>query len=256
MSITVIPLQSGSCGNCVYVESAGVRLLFDAGISGRQAEQRLAACGVDIRRVDAVVLTHDHGDHVRCAGVFQRKFGLPLHVTERTLQACARSLGRLERVERFRAGETLDFGSLRVHTYPTPHDAADGVALVVETAGARVGVLTDLGHAFAGLEPLVASLDAVVLESNHDPELLRTGPYPAFLKQRIAGPAGHLSNVDAADLLAGCDGRLQWACLAHLSAQNNRPDLALAACRHRLGPARTLHVASRHAAGRPLRVAG
>ncbi len=254
MSITVIPLQSGSNGNCIYLEAAGVRLLVDAGISGRQAEQRLAARGIDIRRVDGVVLTHDHADHTRAAGVFQRKFGLAVHATAPTLRACGRSLGSLARVVHFAAGETLDFGALRLHTVPTPHDAVDGVALVAESDTARVGVLTDLGHAFAELPPLLASLDAVLLESNYDPHLLAHGPYPAFLRRRIAGPGGHLSNAETAELLAGCDGRLQWACLAHLSEQNNRPDLALAAVRHRAGTRRALHVASRYAAGDRLRV--
>jgi len=256
MGITVIPLQSGSNGNCIYVEAAGVRLLLDAGISGRQAEQRLAARGVDIRRVDGVILSHDHIDHVRSAGIFQRKFGLPLYATVPTFRACAWSLGRLDRVEHFFAGATLDFGATKVHTCPTPHDAADGVGLVIETGGVRVGVLTDLGHPFAALQSLLASLDAVVLESNYDADLLATGPYPPFLKQRIAGPGGHLSNDEAAELLAGCDGRLQWACLAHLSEQNNRPDLALGTARRRLGRDRNLHVASRYEVGQPLRVAG
>ena len=255
MSVTVISLQSGSSGNCLYVEAAGVRLLLDAGISGRQAEQRLAAHGIDIRRVDALVLSHDHRDHVRAAGIFQRKYGLPLHATAPTLAACRWCLGPLEEVVTFQAGATLDFGAIQVQTCPTPHDAADGVVLVVQTAGARVGVLTDLGHAFAELPALVQSLDAVVLESNYDPQLLAAGRYPPHLKQRIAGPGGHISNLEAAALLAGCDGNLQWACLAHLSEQNNRPELALAASRRRVGPDRILHVASRYEAGALLQVA-
>jgi phosphoribosyl 1,2-cyclic phosphodiesterase len=243
-----IALQSGSNGNCVYVEADGARLLFDAGISGQQAERRLAAFGRDIRSVDAVIISHDHRDHVRCAGVYQRKFGLPLWVSEATLDAATRRrpLGRLAAVWHFRPGESIAFGDAAVHTLPTPHDGADGAAFVVETAGTRLGVLTDLGHVFDGLRGLMADLDGVLIESNYDPTLLAEGPYPAHLKERIRGPGGHLSNVEAAGLLRDHAGpRLRWACLSHLSEANNTPGVALSTHREALNGALPLQAASR-----------
>jgi phosphoribosyl 1,2-cyclic phosphodiesterase len=245
-----ISLQSGSNGNCIYVETGGVKLLFDAGISGAAAEERLARHGRDIRQVDAVIISHDHGDHIRCAGVFQRKYGLPVHVTARTL-AAARSrcdLGKLHDIRNFKAGGTLRFKDVSVHTVPTPHDSDDGAAFVIEANGKRLGILTDLGHVFSELGRLVSSLDAVFLESNYDPEMLKNGPYPRYLKQRIKGPGGHISNAEAAELLRSAAGpRLRWACLAHLSEQNNSPDLALRTHREVLVPDFPLHVASRYA---------
>jgi phosphoribosyl 1,2-cyclic phosphodiesterase len=245
-------LQSGSNGNCVYVEAGGVRLLIDAGISGRLAGERLAERGLDAHGADALLISHDHIDHSRCAGVFHRRFGAPVFATAATFDAVARhtDLGRLSGRERFAAGDRLRFGPVTVETVATAHDGADGVGFVVEHGGKRLGVLTDLGHAFEGLADMVRSLDGVLLESNYDPAMLAGGPYPAFLKRRIAGPGGHLSNGEAAALVAGAAtaGRLGWACLGHLSAENNTPELALETARAAVGPGLPLHLAGRHGA--------
>ncbi len=245
----VIALQSGSNGNCVVVEAGGVRLVIDAGISGKQAALRLAARGRDIGEADALLLSHDHGDHARSAGVFHRKFGLPIHATEATLDAAdaRHGLGRLSDTRPFRAGEALRFGEVTVQTLPTPHDGVDGVAFIVDDGRTRLGILTDLGHVFDGLAATLATLDAVLIESNYDEEMLEYGPYPAALKSRIRGDGGHLSNVEAAELLAAAGGSLRWACLGHLSGDNNTPAAALRTHRRILGD-RTLGLAGRHEA--------
>lgn len=242
-----IPLQSGSNGNCVYVEAGGVRLLIDAGISGIQAQRRLAQFNREITKVDAVLISHDHADHTNCMGVYHRKFALPVYVTKKTLAAAGRwrSLGKIDDPHFFHAGEALRFGRVTVETIPTPHDGVDGVGFVIDDGEHRLGVLTDLGHVFADLPTVVGSLDAVVLESNYDPDMLEDGEYPPFLKKRIAGPGGHLSNIEAAELLAGVNGRLRWACLAHLSQENNHPHIALRTHQKILGRRLPLHVASR-----------
>jgi len=245
----VISLQSGSNGNCIYVEAGGVRLLFDAGISGSQAQSRLAARGRDICAVDAVLISHDHRDHIRCAGVYQRKFGLPVYTTRRTLEAANayRDLGAMRDVQYFEAGGGLLFGEVVIETIPTPHDGVDGVAFVVDDGYRRLGILTDLGHVFDGLTSVVQSLDAVVLESNFDPVMLARGTYPEFLKRRIRGPHGHLSNLEAAEVLRhAVGGPLRWACLAHLSEENNTPELAVNCHRYVLGDRFPLQVASRY----------
>lgn len=253
----VISLQSGSNGNCIYVEAGHVRLLFDAGISGRQAELRLGAHDRDIGSVHAVLISHDHRDHIRCAGVLQRKYGLPVYATERTLAAANayHDLGPMTDVHSFEAGGGLLFDHVCIETIPTPHDGVDGVAFVVDDGRHRLGILTDLGHPFARLPDIVRSLDAVVLESNYDPEMLEHGTYPDFLKARIRGPRGHLSNDESAGLLrCAAGGRLQWACLAHLSEENNTPELALQVHRGILGRQLRLCVASRYEVGPVLEV--
>ena len=219
-------LQSGSNGNSIYVETSDARLLFDAGISGRQAQLRLAARHRDIRKVQALIISHDHNDHIRCAGIYQRKFSIPVYVTQRTLGAFA-GLGDLSDVRHFESGQTLSFGRTKVHTIPTPHDGADGVAFVVENGRKRLGIFTDLGHVFEGLSEWLNSVDIAFLESNYDPQLLSTGGYPVWLKQRIAGQGGHLSNPEAAALARRCSGKLKALALAHLSEHNNTPELAL-----------------------------
>lgn len=239
-------LQSGSNGNSIYVEAGGVRLLFDAGISGKCAQTRMALHGRDIRDVDALIISHDHVDHFRCAGIFQRKFGLPMYVTQKTFLAAPCNLGKLSDVRYFTAGDCLQFDGVTVHTIPTPHDAADGLAFVVAHEGKRLGILTDLGHPFDGLRDCLESLDAAYIESNYDPDMLATGPYPRHLQERIRGPRGHLSNPEAADLVRAAARRLKWAALAHLSAENNHPEVALDTHRKRVGKCYPFRVADRY----------
>ena len=135
-------------------------------------------------------------------GIFHRKFGLPIYATAKTSGAASRyGLGEIEDLRHFAAGETLQFGRVTVETIWTPHDGVDGVVFVVDDGQRRLGILTDLGHVFTALEAVIGSLDAVLLESNYDPDMLANGPYPEFLKQRIEGPGGHISNFEAAEVL-------------------------------------------------------
>jgi phosphoribosyl 1,2-cyclic phosphodiesterase len=253
-AITVIPLQSGSNGNCIYVEAGGVRLVFDAGIGGREARRRLAAFGRDIAGAHALIVSHNHGDHVGSAGVFHRMHGLPLHMTPGTRRVAGYRLGRVSEVRTFKPGATLSFNGIAVHTIPTPHDGVDGVGFIVEWGGRRLGILTDLGHIFDGLPELVESLDAVLIESNYDAEMLDAGSYPWHLKERIRGPGGHISNHESAWLIRAAGRRLQWVCLAHLSAENNKPELARQTHAAVWGDGRPIHVAGRYGACGPFAV--
>jgi phosphoribosyl 1,2-cyclic phosphodiesterase len=230
------------------VEAGGARLLFDAGISARRAAQRLAARGRSILGLDALIVSHDHADHVACAGIYHRKFKLPVYVSEPTYRAAAErhSLGPIGDVRHFASGGVLRFHGAAVQTIPTPHDGVDGVAFVIDDGRSRLGILTDLGHVFDGLADVIASLDAVILESNHDPQMLAEGTYPDWLKRRVAGPGGHISNPESAELLRDAGDALKWACLAHLSQENNDPYLALDTHRAIAGGKLTLPVASRH----------
>ena len=228
-------LGSGSDGNAAYLEAGGTRLLLDAGFSCRDLEARLTGLGVDPATLDAVLLSHEHGDHARGAERFARRFGTRLACTRGTLRAAGLS-GRLSRLQIFAAGETLQIGRLRVATAPVLHDAAEPVGFRVESGGESVGFALDLGRSTDAVTALLAGCHTIILESNHDPDLLERGPYPRELKARLRGPRGHLSNREAAELFAEAAGTsARTLILAHLSRTNNRPALARAALREVLG---------------------
>ncbi len=220
-------LQSGSNGNCYFVETEDVRLLIDAGLTGKTAQQRMMQYGYDIHDVDALIISHSHSDHIKGAGVFHRKFGIPVYITSKGLNAGRSKLGPLTDVNYFRPGETIVFGETKILTIPTPHDAVDSVIFVVEHFGKYLGIFTDLGHCFDGLSEWISRMDGLYLESNYDPDMLENSDYPNWLKRRIIGDGGHISNQQAADLIEECQPDLQFLALSHLSENNNDPTIAL-----------------------------
>ena len=240
-----VALASGSNGNSIYVETGDVRLLFDAGISGTRLAARAESRGIDLDRVDALLLSHNHSDHVNGAGVAHRRFGPRIHASRGTWNAVRHRLGKVESPAVFRAGATLRFGGTTVQTIPTPHDGIDGVGFVVEERGTRLGVLTDLGHPFEELAAVLPTLDGAYLESNYDPALLETGPYPPLLKDRISGPGGHLCNEECAELAGAAAGRLRLLVLCHLSGENNTAEAALAASAPLSGRGMDVRIATR-----------
>ena len=249
MSLRFRVLGSGSTGNATLVEARDARVLVDAGLGPRQLKDRLDSAGVDPASVDAVVLSHEHGDHARGAVAFVSKWGMPIAGTRGTWQAAGLGAETLPGFTRISAGEPLRLGSLEIQGIPVPHDAAGPVAFVISANGASLGHATDLGHVAPSLVRAFEGCHAVLLESNYDPAMLRDGPYPWALKERILGPFGHLSNGDVARYLerglgAGC----RQVVLAHLSQKNNHPELALHAAEEALerrrGHAPDLTVAS------------
>jgi phosphoribosyl 1,2-cyclic phosphodiesterase len=220
-------LQSGSNGNCIYVETPDARLIFDAGISGKVAQQRLACYQRELDQADGLIISHNHSDHVKGAGVFHRKFQVPLYITTGAWKATKNKLGSVREVQHFSPGEILCFGTTRVETIPTAHDGIDGVAFIVAYGDKRLGIFTDLGHPFAGLADHLMELDGLYLESNYDPEMLENSAYPGWLKKRIRGEGGHLSNREASYLVRTCGQKLRFLVLSHLSEHNNSPALAL-----------------------------
>ena len=222
-------LGSGSGGNATLVEGDGTRLLIDAGFSARDLARRLARLGVEADDVDAIVVTHDHGDHTRGKGVLARRHGTPIYHTEGTRGACARLLDGVETTVPYRPGRPFLVGGLRVEPFLTVHDAVDpvGVAVVDEDSGLRLGVATDLGRPTAQIRHALSACDFLILEANHDEALLHQGPYPWSVKARISSSHGHLSNQAAAGFaLELLHPRLLGIVLAHLSGECNRPELA------------------------------
>jgi phosphoribosyl 1,2-cyclic phosphodiesterase len=230
MSLTVASLGSGSRGNAFLIETEDARLLVDAGFSGRELARRLEALDVDPESVDGVVVTHEHRDHTRGIGVGARRWGWPLYVNERTARACASLLKGEEQIEPMRAGRAVRVGTLEVHPVLTCHDAVDPVVVTVTDVRTRlkVGVATDLGRPTTLVRQAMRDCAFVVLESNHDERLLREGPYPWSVKQRIGGSRGHLSNRLAGEFARElAHPRMGGMLLAHLSVECNDPLRAL-----------------------------
>lgn len=230
--LVVAPLGSGSRGNCTFVGDSRSGVLVDCGLSTRQVFRRLADLGLADTRIDAVLVTHEHADHVGAARILDDKLfalrgaRIPFFMSRGTRTAldprCTPS-----QVEIVSSGRPFRAGALTVDPYTVPHDTRDPLAFLLSRHGTTVGVLTDLGRSTRLVESQVARMDVAVLEFNHDVQMLMDGSYPWSLKQRVRGPHGHLSNDQAGQLLAtAATSRLQHVLLAHLSEENNRPDLA------------------------------
>lgn len=227
MKVTV--LGSGSSGNSVLVESPTTRVLIDAGFSGRDLERRLAAVDRDAAGIEALFVTHEHGDHTQGMGVFARRWGTPLYLSERTRHACRALLTGAEVVRGYRCAEPVVIGDLRIEPFLTVHDAVDPFAVTVTQLGTgeKLGIATDLGRPTAAVRHALERCDLLVLEANHDEILLRESVYPWSVKLRIAGSHGHLSNRAAAELAGEiAHPTLAAVVLAHLSEQANDPTLA------------------------------
>jgi phosphoribosyl 1,2-cyclic phosphodiesterase len=221
-------LGSGSKGNCTYVEAGDTAILIDAGFSGREIERRLATIGVDITSVTALLLTHEHSDHLRGAAVLSRRHHLPVFANPGTFQAAGRILDRLYAYQEFETGTSFHFRDLAIHPFSISHDAADPVGFLLGDQRFSLGYCTDTGIVSRLIAHRLAGCHALVLESNHDPEMLRNGPYPMALQQRVRSNTGHLANEMAADLLQGLlHERLEQVVLAHISETNNRPHIVL-----------------------------
>jgi phosphoribosyl 1,2-cyclic phosphodiesterase len=231
-------LASGSKGNCLVAEAGASRVLVDCGLSPRETARRLARLGLAPADLSAILVTHEHDDHVGHAYPFAARHALPVYLTHGTRRAQEDSGADADGVElRLIEGRTpFAVGDIRVEPFTVPHDAREPVQFVLGDGARRLGVLTDLGTATAHVEATLSGCDALVLEANHDRDLLWGGEYPKWLKERIGGPFGHLDNAASGRLLAALDrSRLRHVIAAHLSAQNNTAALARAALAAALG---------------------
>ena len=220
-------LGSGSEGNGLLVESGATRILVDCGFRLSETVKRLGRLGLTPSDLAAVLVTHEHDDHVGGVARFARRYGLPVYLTYGTLMALGMRGSMMPRVSLIDSHSPFAIGDLEIHPYPVPHDAREPSQFVFSDGDRRLGLLTDTGDSTPHIERMLSGIDALVLECNHDLELLMNGPYPPTLKRRIAGRYGHLDNATAARLLAGIDcSRFQHFIAAHLSAQNNTPELA------------------------------
>jgi phosphoribosyl 1,2-cyclic phosphodiesterase len=235
MGVCVSVLASGSRGNSTLVESSSTRILVDAGISCRETFKRMKAAGNDPHTLSAILITHEHSDHVSGLLVLARKLKIPVFMTGATHQAWSRSVRdasgerpQLARLELFSSGRSFLIGDIEVRPFTIPHDAVDPVGFTFRTGGIKIGIATDLGRLLANVKDNLRGCDLLVIESNHDLEMLRNGPYPWSVKQRVGSPTGHLSNEKLAEFFAtDYDGHASYIVLAHLSELNNHPERAL-----------------------------
>ncbi len=227
----VCTIASGSGGNCLYLGTDSTHVLVDVGISCKKITESVRDLGVDSKEIDAVLLTHEHIDHVRSLGVIARKLGIPFYATKGTSDALKKD-GRLGEipgglVRLVEPDRPFSVGDLNVTAFSTPHDAAEPVGFRFESGGKSFAVAMDLGTYDNNIVRHLKRLDGILLEANHDVRMLETGPYPYALKQRILSPTGHLSNEAAGKLLSGIlHDTMRFILLGHLSKQNNYPALA------------------------------
>lgn len=229
-------LGSGSEGNAFIIEVEHTRVMLDCGFGLRETVGRLARKGLQPEQINAIVITHEHSDHLSGAARFARKYKLPIWMTHGTFQAFRQLHDTFPAVHIFDSHLAFAIADIAIQPFPVPHDAREPAQFVFSNGAHRLGILTDVGAATAHIVNMLDRCDALVLECNHDAQLLRNSRYPHSLKQRIAGQFGHLDNQAAADLLARLDtSRLQHLIAAHLSKHNNTPALALAGLSNSLG---------------------
>lgn len=224
-------IASGSSGNCVYVGSDATHLLVDTGISGKRIQEGIEQLGIKLSEIDGIFITHEHADHINGLGVIARKYGIPIFGTRGTIEAVKRtaSLGKIEDslFHEVRADEKCRIKDVELYPMRISHDAAEPVAYRISHDKQKIGIITDLGCYNEYTVECLKGLDVLYLEANHDINMLQVGPYPYYLKQRILGERGHLSNEAAGKLLGRLlHDKMQAVVLAHLSKDNNLPELA------------------------------
>ena len=255
-------LASGSTGNCALLETEHTAILIDAGIGRKELLRRFEALGRACpERVDGILITHEHSDHTSALAQLARMWNCPAYLTEPTHGEVLKMspggpISKMKRVEHIRAGEQFQIGDIEVNPFAIPHDAADPVGYAFRANGTKVAIVTDLGYMPEVVKYHLREADFLILESNHDLEMLKVGPYPWYIKQRVMSRTGHLSNEVVSEFLADAelfDGRARHLVLAHISEQNNDPYVARISAEEALSrrPADfafrgTLHVASQH----------
>ena len=243
ISLRVTILASGSSGNCTLLETDQTRLLVDAGLGKKETLRRLTAVGRDVDRLDGIVISHEHTDHIGSLAQVLGQWRTTGYLNEATHTEVMRILPetshkRLDRVEHIRAGQRFIVGDIEVSPFAIPHDAVDPLGFTFRTNGTKVAIVTDLGYLPELVKVHLRDSDCLMLESNHDLEMLKVGPYPWHIKQRVMSRTGHLSNHTVSEFLADAeafDAHARYVVLAHLSENNNNPDVARISAEEALG---------------------
>jgi len=227
-NLAVCILASGSRGNATFVSSGSTSILIDAGLSGIEIERRLKSKGLSPKNLDAILVSHEHTDHIQGVGILSRRFNLPVYINSKTQGAAFPQIGKVHDVKNFACGSTFLINDLAIHPFSISHDAEDPVGFTLNQNGTTIGIATDLGIVTAMVKEHLKGCDLLILEANHDEDMLINGPYPWSVKQRVKSRTGHLSNAASKQLLNEIQhDRLKHVILAHLSETNNTPQKAV-----------------------------
>jgi len=250
----MIMLGSGSGGNACIVKNEDTMILIDAGFSGAEIRRRMQLVNLEPDDLEACLITHEHGDHIKGASILSKRHKVYLHMHPATKRAGHKKFTGSERIRHFEMKETMELGSLKVTSVPTLHDSNSSTGFLVESNGAKLGYLTDLGAVTEDNFLMMRHADFMVMEANHDRDMLWNGHYPAHLKARVDSRVGHLSNNDSAEFIAMLAelGKLKGVMLAHLSEKNNDPDLALSTVRKRVSSDLDIHLARQDQPSKPI----
>lgn len=216
------PLASGSKGNCIYVGTPNTKILIDAGLSAKATEERLSRIGVTMDQIDAILITHEHSDHIKGLSTLTSRYQIPVLANTETAKGIVEALRECPKFKIFSTGETFVFGEMAIHPFTVQHDTLDPVMFTLQIDGIKLGICTDLGFATTLVQHQLQNCDYLFLESNHEPDMVHASRRPPFLKQRILGRSGHLSNSECGRLLSKvAHSELKHVHLAHLSAECN-----------------------------------
>ena len=229
MNPVIYTLSSSSSGNCVYLSFGEISILVDAGISMRAIQNNLKLIGSDLSQISAILVTHEHSDHIKGLEMIAKHYGLPVYAPRGCICALARTIERDLLHPMDDKGFELSLGNVNIKAFPTPHDSAASVGYTFETEGRRFGLATDMGSATMEVARALVGCEGIIIEANYEKQMLEDGPYPDFLKQRVASRHGHLENTECAKMIAylALEGGTKNFMLAHLSTTNNTPERAL-----------------------------
>ncbi len=264
MKLEFASIASGSSGNCIYVASGHTKLLIDAGLSGKRIEAGLSQMSLTGYDIDALLVTHEHNDHVDGVGIMSRRYDIPVYATEGTWENMPKKVGNIKPANKnaLYSGETVMINDLMIKPFPIPHDAAQPVGYCITDGSAKITVATDIGHITDEVRESIKDSNILLIESNHDVNMLKTGPYPYPLKQRVLGDFGHLSNENCGKILGDIiTDTLKYIFLGHLSNENNTPVLAFETVKAKLenegvvvGGDVNMYVAPRYGVNRIIRI--
>ena len=230
MGMEFCSIYSGSSGNCLYVASDHTKILVDSGLTGKKIQEGLKEIGVDPAELDAMVITHEHVDHIKSAGILSRRYNIPIYANTKTWEAMVNSLGQVsdENIRVFEEYNAFEIGDILVQPFEIPHDAACPCGYSFMHEGNKISIATDIGYVTEEIKANISNANLILLEANHDVEMLKVGPYPYSLKRRVLSNKGHLSNEDAGKAIVEILGpKTKKVILGHLSKTNNYPELAL-----------------------------
>jgi len=226
--LTLCVLSSGSKGNSIYISDGSTSILVDAGLSGIEIERRMKSKELIPEKLDAIVVSHEHADHIHGVGVLSRRHSIPVYISNKTFKAASQFLGKINEFKKFECGEKFTINNLTFHPFSISHDAEDTAGFTVSHNSTKIGIATDLGIATTMVKEHLKKCSVLILEANHDPDMLANGPYPWPLKQRIKSRTGHLSNEQSKALLQEIQhDDLEHVILSHLSETNNTPPKAV-----------------------------